>query len=454
MPVIQLHWVPNLNVGTLLSERFEAKKRPVRTVAAIAAEKVIFRGHSLDRALEQIQVAESDRELLQELTNGVLRWYWWLEYIALELLKRPMRSRNRDVLCLLLIGLYQLEFMRIPHYAVVSETVDAVLDLQKKWAGGLINAVLRKFLDARDRFDRNKLPDINRYSHPQWIIDCVRQKWPEDWQVILNANNERPNMVLRINPNCTSIMQYLQMLSREKIEAEADSVASSAVVLKKRVSVSDLPGFEEGLVSVQNQSSQLAVPELDVRPGHRVLDACAAPGGKTIQILEHQPLLGELVALDIDEFRVSNLVSNLSRTSTRAKVMIADAADIQKWWDGRKFDRILLDAPCSTLGVVSKHPDIKHNRQYQDLKGYTNQQSNLLDALLPLLKHDGRLLYTTCSIFSCENEDQIIGALARNPEFKARPLGHHLGRSTGCGRQRLQGVHCGDGFFYAAIERV
>ncbi len=428
--------------------------RPVRAVAALAAEKVIFQGHSLNRALDQIQVTKSDWGLLQELTNGVLRWYWWLEYIAQELLKRPIRSRDRDVLCLLLIGIYQLEFTRIPHYAVVSETVDAVIDLQKKWAGGLVNAVLRQFLDARDRLAKNKLPDINRYSHPQWIIDCVQKEWPEDWQLILNANNERPDMVLRVNPNRTSVMQYLQMLSGEQIEAETDNVASSALILKKRVSVVDLPGFEDGLVSIQNQSSQLAVPELDVRPGHRVLDACAAPGGKTVQMLEHQPQLGELVALDIDKFRVSNLVSNLSRTSTRAKVMIADAADTQKWWDGRKFDRILLDAPCSTLGVVSKHPDIKHNRQYQDFKKYANQQSNLLDALLPLLNSGGRLLYTTCSIISRENEDQVIGALMRNPEFRFCPLGHHLGRSTGCGRQRLQGVHSGDGFFYAAIERV
>lgn len=426
-----------------------------RAVAARIIEKVVYDGQQLNRAMDRMMTGQTEKQrpFVSEIVNGVVRWFWRLDCYAEKLLERPLRSSDRDVYCLLLVGLYQLEFMRVPQYDSVSESVKAATVLGKSWAIGLVNAILRKYSRERNSYKIEELPDSSRYSHPNWMIEQLREEWPEYWCSILQANNTKPQLTLRVNREMTSVAEYLELLSRDGIVAIADSVAPFGIQLEERIPIAKLPGFNDGMISIQNSASQLVVPAMDIQPGHRVLDACAAPGGKMIHMLETQPDLYELVAVDISETRCSEIVDNLERVGKSATVMTTDAGQPDQWWDQKPFDRILLDAPCTAMGVINKHPDIKHHRRREDIDNAVRQQCQLLDALLPLLHEDGKLFYTTCSILSAENEDAILGATIRNPNFRSEILPASLGRSTGHGRQRLQGVDRSDGFFYASLTR-
>ena len=424
-----------------------------RTIAALAIFHVVFRGRQLNRVLEHAlgQANSENRGIITEVTYGVVRWFWLLEHELNQLLARPVRRKDQDVLCLLCVGLYQLKFLRIPRYACVSETVDATADLGKPWARGLVNAVLRKYLSSEGQFKSNGLTDDCRFSHPQWIIDLIKQEWPEYWEEILRANNCRPKMTLRLNVNKTGVSEYLDILKQNHVLASVDQTSPVALRLEKRIGVEKLPGFSSGVVSVQSSASQLAALSMELAPGQRVLDACSAPGGKLVHMLEIEPELEEIVAIDIDQARTAEIVDNLNRVQNDVQVITADAARPDEWWDGNPFDRILVDAPCSAFGVVSKHPDIKHHRKPEDLDRVVELQRHLLEGLLPLLNRNGKLLYTTCSILARENDGQIEAILRNHPNISIDQLPPSLGHQTRFGRQRLQDNAGGDGFYYARL---
>lgn len=427
----------------------------LRVTAADAVHQVVFRGRQLTRTLENaLSGYESqDRGLVTEITSGVVRWFWLLEHYLNILLDKPLRQKHRDILCLLYVGLYQLEFMNTPIYASVSETVNAASEMGRPWARGLTNAIMRKFLRIRDQLDIDELPDACRFSHPAWMVDLIKREWPQTWQGILEANNRRPTMTIRVNINKSNVAEYLARLEDLGVAAALDSASPSALQLKERTSVDKLPGFSEGIVSVQSSASQLAAASMDLASGQRVLDACSAPGGKLLHMLEIEPDLDEVVAIDIDETRTREIVDNLNRAGLSATVKLADSSRPDDWWDGKPFDRILVDAPCSAFGVISKHPDIKHHRKPDDICQVTDRQGELLNALLPLLNSNGKLLYSTCSILARENDGQIENILRNHRGFSCDSLSSTLGQSTRFGRQRLQGSDGGDGFYYARLSR-
>ncbi len=426
-----------------------------RAVAALAIEKVIYQGKQLNRTLEPVLQSwpARDRRFITDVVNGVVRWFWLLDTFAHVAMHKPLRKRDHDIYCLLLAGLYQLEFMRVPNYASVSESVNAAAALGKSWASGLVNAVLKKHAQSRQKLQLDDLEESSRFAHPPWMIDRIRDEWPQHWGKILRANNERPQMELRVNLNRVTRLKMLQLLEERKIKAKTDSNCSSSIRLSQRISVRDLPGFDQGWVSVQGISSQWAAPLLDIRPGQRVLDACAAPGGKMSHMLELCSEI-DLVAMDVDSSRCSLIRDSLNRCGQKATVLCADATLPEAWWDGKYFDRILIDAPCSALGIVNKHPEIKHHRQPQDISAIEKIQRRLLTNLLPLLAPNGKLLYTTCSILACENEEQIRRVLTDDYRFASESLPAHLGRATGNGRQRLQGVDSSEGFYYARLAHA
>ncbi|MBI5450420.1 MAG: 16S rRNA (cytosine(967)-C(5))-methyltransferase RsmB [Gammaproteobacteria bacterium] len=394
------------------------------------------------------------RALVQELCFGVARWHSRLEYLATQLLERPLRGRDADVQMLILIGIYQLIYMRIAAHAAVDQTVAAAGHLGKGWARGLVNAVLRNLQRRREELLAGAEQDaVARWAHPAWWLTRLQQAWPADWTTILEANNSRPPMTLRINMARTTRQLYLQRLLQAGIAADEVAAVPSALTLHQPMDVARLPGFAEGDVSVQDAAAQLAAPLLAPLPGERVLDACAAPGGKTCHVLECQPALAALLALDHDPQRLHRISENLQRTGVRADLVCADAAVPATWWDGVPFDRILLDAPCSASGIIRRHPDIKLLRQPADISALVIQQRLILDALWGALRPGGLLLYVTCSILPEENTEQMIAFMARHPEATEGGIDASWGRPMAVGRQILSGDQGMDGFYYAALRK-
>ena len=424
-----------------------------RLIAARALSRVLQDGQSLTAALESaLKAVESgkDRAFIQALCYGVCRTYHRLDFILSELLDKPLK--DQDVKALALVGLYQLKYMRVKPHAAVSETVLAAR--KKPWAKALINALLRSYLREQDSLEQKA--DNVQYaavSHPDWLIKQIEQDWPQQAQQILLENNQQPPMALRVNLARISRDQYLQQLSEQGIEAVAVDFCPSAIILDKPVAVDLLPGFAEGLVSVQDTAAQLAAGLLDVQAGHRVLDVCAAPGGKTAHILEHQPQLKELVAVDVDASRLQRVSDTLQRLKLPATLVVGDAANPQDWWDGQLFDRILLDAPCSALGVIRRHPDIKLLRRAEDIKPLQALQKNILNAVWPLLAPGGIMLYATCSILKQENEQQIDAFLAEHPDAVELPIDAVWGFAGSHGRQIMTGESAMDGFYYARLGK-
>ena len=425
-----------------------------RLIAARVLSRVLQDGQSLTAALESaLQTVESgkDRAFVQALCYGVCRTYHRLDFNLSELLDKPLK--DTDVKALALVGLYQLKYMRVKPHAAVSETVLAAR--KKPWAKALINALLRRYLREQDNLEQKAdTVQVAAVSHPDWLIKQIEQDWPQQAQQILLENNQQPPMALRINLVRISQDQYLQQLSEQGIEAVAVSFCPSAIILDKPVAVDLLPGFAEGLVSVQDTAAQLAAGLLDVQAEHRVLDVCAAPGGKTAHILEHQPQLKELVAVDIDESRLQRVSDTLQRLRLPAKLVVGDAASPQDWWDGQLFDRILLDAPCSALGVVRRHPDIKLLRRAEDIKPLQALQLNILNAVWPLLAPGGIMLYATCSILKQENEQQIDAFLAEHPDAVELPIDAVWGFAGSHGRQIMTGESAMDGFYYVRLGKA
>lgn len=431
-----------------------------RLAAAQAVLQVLQEGQSLSRVLPryQAQVDDRDRALLQELVYGVLRWQPRIDAYLGALLAKALKPKDRDIECLLRVGLYQLGWMRIKPYAAVDGTVKAVRSTGKSWASKLVNGVLRNFQRRQAELETQADAEPqSRWAHPGWLIERLEQDWPGDWQAILEANNGRAPMTLRVNARRQSRAAYLERLAAADIEARALPFSEQGVILAKPVDVNLLPGFAAGEVSVQDGGAQLAAVLLDVQPGMRVLDACAAPGGKTGHILERQPDLKELVALDIDTERLGRVQENLDRLQLDARLMEGDAAEPDSWWDGQGFDRILLDVPCSATGVIRRHPDIKQLRQAADIDDLVSRQSAMVDAVWPLLAPGGRLVYATCSVLAAENDNQVTAFLARQADARSLELDAAWGHARRAGRQLLPAMHADadmDGFYYACLSNA
>jgi 16S rRNA (cytosine967-C5)-methyltransferase len=422
----------------------------VRAVAARVVARVLRERLDADDALADASpsVAERDRPLLGALAFGALRWHHRLEWQCARLLMKPLKPGELELAALLRIGLLQLQEFRIPEHAAVSATVDAAIALGLRRAAPLVNAVLRRFQRERAELESALASDAQaRLSHPTWLIEQLARDWPDDWQRICERNNAPAPMWLRVNERRTTRDEYLARLRAAGLGVRPSAEVGTAIVLDEPQPVDALPGFAAGDVSVQDVAAQRAAGFLELAPGQRVLDACAAPGGKTGHILEACPRLGEVWALDRDRARLDKVRANLDRLGLAARLVVGDATRPEQWWDGRAFDRILLDAPCSAVGVIRRHPDIKVLRRPEDVARAVKLQARLLRALWPLLAPGGRLVYATCSVLRAENDAQIAS-------FRSWPDvagGRGTAQPRGC--QTLPGDADGDGFYYACLPK-
>jgi len=426
-----------------------------RTAAARVLGRVLVDGRSLSAVLPPALTWTVPRErgLLQELCYGTLRWYPQLQALLARLLRAPLKPREGEVQALLLLGLYQLLHLRLPDYAAVSATVAAARELDKDWATGLINAVLRNFQRRRgDWLAGLERDPSGRYAHPAWLLHCLEDDWPKDWPAIVAANNAHPPYSLRVNLARLSRPDYLCRLAEAGMAARPAPFSHAGIILDQACEAEALPGFMEGLVSVQDSAAQLAAELLAPAPGLRVLDACAAPGGKACHLLETEPTLS-LLALDKDPGRLRQVDDNLRRLGLTATTRAGDALTPADWWDGLPYDRILLDAPCSGAGVLRRHPDIKVLRRSEDIEPLAGRQRALLEALWPLLKPGGRLVYATCSVLKRENELNLENFLTAQPNAREYSLTVAWGRPRPQGRQILPGEAAMDGFYYCCLDK-
>ncbi|KJG12812.1 16S rRNA (cytosine(967)-C(5))-methyltransferase RsmB [Photobacterium iliopiscarium] len=423
----------------------------VRAAAAKVIYQVVDQGQSLSAALPLAQqnIKERDHALLQEICYGVLRWLPRLESITNALMDKPLKGKQRVFHHLILVGLYQLGYMRIPAHAAVAETVDATKTLKKTQLRGLINAVLRSYQRQKDALDEQAVShDAGKYGHPSWLLKLLKASYPDDYAAICEANNTKAPMWLRVNSHHHDRDSYRALLDAEGIATELHPQAADALRLISPCDVTKLPGFSDGWVSVQDAAAQLAVDYLQPQAGELILDCCAAPGGKTVHIMERVPS-AQVVAIDCDENRLKRVHENLERLNLTAQVLCADARYPEQWWDGEKFDRILLDAPCSATGVIRRHPDIKWLRRGEDIAALALLQAEIFDAMWLQLKPGGTLVYATCSITPQENCDQVKAFLSRTADAilidsdPATP-----------GRQILPGEESMDGFYYAVLTKA
>lgn len=428
----------------------------VRVAAARTIAAVLRDGESLNTLLPRHinQVPDRDRGLYQELCYGTLRWYPKLNCYLGELLEKPFKAKDMDIQALLACALYQLTETRIPAHAAVSEAVAACKALKKVWAKGLVNAVLRRFQREQDDLILGLSKNSAFLSaHPNWLTHIWQQAFPEHLDRLIIANNARPPMTLRVNRLQISRDDYLQQLTNADLEARATIFSADGIQLQRPTDIQNLPGFNKGLVSVQDEAAQLAAEFLQLELDQRVLDACCAPGGKTCHILERLGEKGEVVALDLEPSRLLRVEENLERLQLQAQVIAGDAANPSKWWDEILFDRILLDAPCSATGVIRRHPDIKLLRKPADIVKLAEVQQSLLHSLWPLLKPGGIFLYATCSTLPQENDTVVAQFLAANGDAVVVPIATECGIKTPVGRQLLPQVNGHDGFYYAKLEK-
>ena len=428
-----------------------------RALAAKILTDVNACGVSLTDALaeRQRQLSEkNDQALLQELSYGVTRWWWQLDAVIGQLLEKPLKAKDSDIKHLMMTGLYQMRYMRVPDHAAVAETVNATIALKKPWAKNLVNAVLRNYQRNAENIHA-ALQDnlVASYSHPKWLLEAIRAAWPQHWQSVLEENNQRPPMVLRVNLNKVMRATYREQLTSAGINSTEFLFSDAGLVLEKPVAVEQLPGFAQGHVSVQDGAAQLAAGLLQLGSANNVLDVCAAPGGKTAHILETKPALDQLLAVDIDSERLKKVADNLHRLGLHATLKVGNAQHPDAWWDKQGFDRILLDAPCSATGVIRRHPDIKQLRRVSDIQQLVALQQDILRAVWPLLVSGGILLYATCSILPQENALQIGNFLNSNKDAEIQNISGNWGVEVEYGRQVLPGQDGMDGFYYACIQK-
>jgi len=398
-----------------------------------------------------------DRALARHLAYGVIRWLNSLQWLAGQLLDRPLKSRDQDINRLLLIGLHQLWLDGTAAHAAVHETAECARLLGKSWAVGLVNAVLRRFLREQQHLlaELEKCPEMA--AHPQWLLSKFQSDWPQEWQAIVHANNHAAPLWLRINRSRPAHAEVPDSLRESGFSVESHPFAPDAIRITPAAAVNAIPGFLQGSFSVQDPAAQLAVDLLDLKAELRVLDACAAPGGKTCHILERFPDM-DLTAVEQSKSRLQMIHENVDRLGFTGRngltLLSADAADPAAWWNGVPFDRILLDAPCTATGVIRRHPEIKWLRTTGQLEDAINLQERLLSALWPLLKVGGILVFATCSVLIDENRNQIQRFLAQHDDGESMAMGVPWGRDQGVGRQILPGEEEMDGFFYACVRKA
>lgn len=423
----------------------------IQLAAGQIVQQVLADGRNLNQVLEESLRRKAvwtpaQRAALQDLSYGTLRYYGQLRAVLELLLHKPLSDQR--IYYVLLVALYQLQYSKAAQHAVVDHAVRSAQMLNPK-ISGLVNAILRNFLRGRETLlEQAAQRAEGKYSYPQWWIDELQAQYGERSAAILAAGNQHPPMTLRVNRRRGTTAEYLARLAQQDGEPlPAHLIEPDALQLDKPVPVDKLPGFFDGLVSVQDAGAQYAARLLDVHDGQRVLDACAAPGGKTAHILECAQV--EMVAADKDEKRLQRVAENLQRLELSAQLVVGDAADPEAWWDGKPFDRILADVPCSASGVVRRHPDIKWLRRSADIAGFAAQQRDILQALWRLLAQDGRLLYATCSVFRQENEQVIAAFLEQQPDARRLPIALPEGSD---GQMLPNDQH--DGFFYALLHKI
>ena len=424
-----------------------------RSLAADVLVQVIQDGKSLTNALEPALSGidgSSDRAFVQALCFGVTRWYWRLDCLLSQLTRKPIKDERVRILALL--GLYQLQFMRVKPHAAVGETVAAAGN--RSWAKPLLNGILRTYQRETESLDALVKQHESSFSaHPPWLFNLLKRDWPANAQSILDHNNEAPPLTLRVNQHKLSRAACLTRLADLGIQANASPTCESAITLDQPIAVDSIPGFADGDVSVQDAAAQLAAGLLNLKTGLRVLDLCAAPGGKTAHILEACPELVELVAVDISENRLLRVRENLDRIGLHATLVAGDAIHPTSWWDQRPFDRILVDAPCSATGVIRRHPDIKILRKSSDIEELCRMQGQILASAWSMLAEGGQMLYATCSVLRAENEETIARFLGEHRDARELPIDAPWGKTVSHGRQILSGTDNMDGFYYARLEK-
>lgn len=423
-------------------------KTDARQQALKILQSVIDKGESLSQAVPNYlntELSVKDKAFAQMLVYGVLRQYFRLIAVLPFLMKKKLKDKDSDIQIILLIGLFQLMETRVPDYASVDAAVNLCHKQKKKWAAGMVNAVLRNFVRQQQEIN-NKLeakPQA-KYRHPQWMVDRLRKDWPEHWENIIEQNNQQAPMALRVNQQQLSTKEFIEKLDEPAIEID------NGVLLSHARDVHDLPGFDDGWFSVQDLGAQKAAGLLDLKAQQKVLDCCAAPGGKTCHMLETEPNI-TMLALDVSDQRLCRVQENLERLDLSAEIIAADAGDPDSWWQGETFDRILLDVPCSASGVIRRHPDIKLLRRKQDIDQLVETQQSMLQKIWPLLAQGGKLLYATCSIFKDENENQIKQFLQQQNDAEEIRLKANWGHERPHGRQIFPGDNNMDGFYYALL---
>lgn len=424
----------------------------LRALAAKAIFEVLEKGVSLSVALPEQQkhlTSGKDKALLAELCYGVMRTLPQIEKRISECLEKPLKGKQRIIHQLLIVGCYQLYFTRIPSHAAISETAEACRQLKFEGMVKVINGVLRNI--QRQLTPLNTESETLSYNTPAWLIKRLKAAYPDNWQTIIQRSHERPPMWLRNNRLSQSRAEYLAALAEAEIEANAGSSAD-AILLAHPTDVATLPRFHEGAVSVQDGAAQWAATLLAPQANELILDACAAPGGKSCHLLELEPSI-KLVAVDFDAKRLERVQQNLDRLSLNADLIHGDAANIDSWWHGEQFDRILLDAPCSATGVIRRHPDIKWLRKNHDIEELAELQQQILDHCWKWLKPGGTLLYATCSILPQENCDQINAFLVRTADAKLDTIIQQSSNQD-IGWQITPGQDNMDGFYYARLLKA
>jgi 16S rRNA (cytosine967-C5)-methyltransferase len=446
-----------LNVRAPREARDTHAAAAVLAAAAQAVAAVLVQGRSADDAL-QVYEQDPQRRAIRAVTLGSLRWCLRFEAAVMPLLSRAPAETPPVLRALLVTAVHQLEQSRNPRESTVSAAVDAARLLEQPRAAGAINAVLRRYLRERETLLAGVDAKLDtRSAHPQWLVEALQRAWPEDVEAVLLANNEHPPLTLRVDSSRVSVSDYLQQLADAELEARPVSWLPGAVTIITPVPVSRIPGFATGMVSVQDASAQLAARLLAPRSGERVLDACAAPGGKTGALLELARDI-QLWAVDADRARLQQVDDNLRRLGRNAQLIAADLCAAPEWWDGKPFDAILLDAPCSATGVVRRHPDIKLLRRASDIAPLVKRQQLILRNCWGMLRPGGRLLYVTCSLLPEENQQVIEAFMASEPSALEAPIAESFSqlpwRRCSVGWQMLPGGEAGgDGFYYACLAR-
>jgi len=421
-----------------------------------ALTKVVSKGKSLD-----VSFLSSDSPLAKQLSYGVLRHYYELDAIVNHLLSKPLAKKHHDLKLLLSLGIYSIDHLKRPSHASVNAAVETTKTLKKPWAKGLINGVLRQYIREQDIREKLNSSEITS-NHPKWLEERISNAYPDLASEIFRGNNTQAQMTLRVNTSKISLLEYQNLLQEADIKSSLGKYSPYAIILEQATSVENLPFFREGYVSVQDEASQLVAPLLQVKDNHRVLDACAAPGGKTCHILEINSELNQkidLLAMDISQERLKLVEENLDRLGLSCNLEAADLMDLNP---EQKFDRILLDAPCSATGIIRRHPDIKLLRRDEDIDKLASAQLELLAKAWSLLEEEGELVYTTCSILPTENENVISAFLATDASAQSIPIETSWGQAAGNGRQLLPNLSddapdnnlSTDGFFFAKLKKI